>query len=399
MQSMNEKPSSDDMVTPPASQSSDSGADAAPSTPASASAPAAEQAASNQRTGTSAIHSVIYLLLLILAVGLGALWWTMQNEISGLRQEVSQRLRSGENVANQAQVTANSMQEQVRELQAKVGVLENKHLEVQGQWAALEQLYQDLSKTRDDWILAEIEQVLSTASQQLQLAGNVRGAIIALQNADAKLAQYDNAQFVRIRRAIAQDLETLQALPTVDINSIALRLDSAIGRIDDMPLLSDETPPVSTSEPKPHRFAPSAPSADAETTQQGRLNEWLARLERSWHSLTHEIWTEVQQIVQVRQVDQPDALLLSPSHAYFARENLKLRLLSARLALLARNEVAFRSDLAAAQDTIVKYFDTRAKQTQTVQELLKQIQNSNLLIEMPTLTNSLNAIRSHKTTQ
>jgi len=53
--------------------------------------------------------------------------------------------------------------------------------------------------------------------------------------------------------------------------------------------------------------------------------------------------------------------------------------------------------MGAAQDAIVKYFDTRAKQTQTVQELLKQIQGSNLIIEMPTLAESLNAIRTHKT--
>ena len=65
--------------------------------------------------------------------------------------------------------------------------------------------------------------------------------------------------------------------------------------------------------------------------------------------------------------------MLSPTQAYYARENLKLRLLNARLGLLSRNESAFRSDLIVAEETITKYFDTRAKQTQAVQTLRTRI--------------------------
>ena len=388
---MNENPPSQDPVPPAAPPASNAAEPAAP-------ASVAETVAEN-RSDTRTNRTAIYVILLALAVGLGALWWTMQNEIGDLRQDVSRRLQTGESQVSETRALAQSMQEQLKEMQTTLNVLETKHLEAQGQWAALEQLYQDLSQTRDDLVLAEIEQILSTASQQLQLAGNVRGAIIALQTADARLAQYDNAQFVMIRRAIAQDLETLQALPAVDLTGIVLRLDSVIGRIDSMPLLADEKAPVPPSEPKNQRFEASSPQAEGDNVQGEGLNAWLARLEQAWHSLTHELWTEVRQIVQVRKVGTPDALLVSPSEAYFARENLKLRLLNARLALLARNEAAFRSDLAAAQEVIVKYFDTRAKQTQAVLEMLKQIQSSSLLIEMPTLTNSLNAIRSHKTSQ
>jgi len=107
------------------------------------------------------------------------------------------------------------------------------------------------------------------------------------------------------------------------------------------------------------------------------------------------MWTEISQLIRVRSVDNPDALLLSPTQAYYARENLKLRLLNARLGLLSRNESAFRSDLIAAQETITKYFDTRAKQTQTVQTMLKQVQGSNLSITMPVLDSPV-AIRTYK---
>jgi uroporphyrin-3 C-methyltransferase/uroporphyrinogen III methyltransferase/synthase len=147
-----------------------------------------------------------------------------------------------------------------------VAVLDAKQIESQGQQLALEQLYQDLAKNRDDWALAEIEQVLSTASQQLQLAGNIRGALIALQNADARLSRADRPQFIAIRRAITRDIDNLKSLPNVDLTGIALRLDTLVGEIDDMPLLSDEKPAVLAPPPKT-RLAASPASAPGSPSQ------------------------------------------------------------------------------------------------------------------------------------
>ncbi|MDB5853229.1 MAG: hypothetical protein JWR22_1270, partial [Herminiimonas sp.] len=238
---------------------------------------------------------------------------------------------------------------------------------------------------------------LSTASQQLQLAGNVRGALIALQNADSRLSRSDKPQFIVIRRAVARDMDRLKALPTVDLTGLALRLDSVIGQIDGMPLLSDEKPSTPVEQPRQTRRNASTTGGSGPATDKGTTrNDWIANLENTWQSWTSEIWGEVRQLVRVRTVNTPDALLLSPGQAYYARENLKLRLLNARLALLSRNESAFRSDLLAAQDTIGRYFDTRARQTQAAQALLKQVQASNLSIEMPVLSDSLDAVRNYK---
>lgn len=341
-------------------------------------------------------NKLLYGVIGVLAVLLAAQWWATQREIGDLRQDLAQRLKGGETVAAETKVIVKSVQEGMKEMQAKVNVLESKQVEAQSQQLALEQLYQELSKSRDDWALAEIEQVLSTASQQLQLAGNVQGAVIALQNADNRLSRSDKPQFIVIRRAIAKDLELLKSLPVVDLTGIALRLDSVISQIDSMPLLSDEKPAVPATQPKVSRRVQKNTEAKTVDDKGAGGADWLASLENTWHSWTSEMWSEVRQLIRVRNVDVPDALLLSPSQAYYARENLKLRLLNARLALITRNEAAFRSDLIAAQDAIARYFDTRAKQTQTAQALLRQVQASNLSIEMPTLADSLNAVRNYK---
>jgi len=347
----------------------------------------------------------IYLILVALTIVLVAQWWSATNQIAQLREELAHRLQSVDITTAETKIIARSMQETSKELQVKIGVLENKETESESHALALQQLYQDLSKNRDDWALSEIEQVLSTASQQLQLAGNVQGALIALQNADARLARSDKPQFITIRRSIARDIDRLKALPNLDLPGIALRLDSAIAQIETMPLWVDENQvaivnPVKAPPAPPKAVA--SPVKNAANAKGGNAHEiveepsvsWTQWVDDRWTSFSTEMWDQMRQLVRIRNVENPDALLLSPSQGYFARENVKLRLLNARLALLSRSEAPFRSDMIAAQDEIARYFDTRSKQTQTVQALLKQIQNSNVSIEMPSLAESLNAVRN-----
>jgi uroporphyrin-3 C-methyltransferase len=339
--------------------------------------------------------------VVVLAVLLAAQTWSTHNKMGKLRQEMALRLQKGDSTNAETGTLARAVQETSRELQIKVGLLESKQLEAQSQQLALEQLYQDLSKNRDEWALTEIEQVLSTASQQLQLAGNVPGALIALQNADRSLSRSDKPQFITIRRAIAKDTEKLKALPSVDSVGVALRLDNVIAQIDHLPMLSDEKPTLPAAPEKKVKLKPvldknGKPVAAVAASEP---NPWLLALQNTWTGWSTEMWTDVRQLIRVRSVETPDALMLSPTQAYFLRENLKLRLLNARMALLSRNETAFRADLIAAQEALVKYFDTRAKNTQTVQALLRQVQTSNLAIEMPTLSDSLNAVRNYKAKQ
>ena len=327
--------------------------------------------------------------ILALAVLLALQTWSTHSRFNKLREDVARTLQK-DNASNaETAQTVREIQETAKELQVKVGVLENRQTEAQSQQAALEQMYQDISKNRDEWALSEIEQVLSTASQQLQLAGNVQGALIALQNADRSLSRSDKPQFITIRRAIARDIEKLKALPSVDQPGIALRLDNVISQIDTLPLLSDEKPaePIAPSRVNPPGAAAAAAPADRTL---GR------RMLETWRNWSHEMWDDIRQLIRVRTVDNPDALMLSPSESYFVRENLKLRLLNARLALLSRNEGTFRDDLNSAQQMLVKYFDTKARSTQAAQALLRQVQANNVTIDVPDLSESLNAVRNYK---
>jgi len=330
--------------------------------------------------------------ILALAVLLAMQTWSTHTRFNRLREDVARTLQK-DNASNaETAQTVREIQEAAKELQVKVGVLESRQTEAQSQQAALEQMYQDISKNRDEWALSEIEQVLSTASQQLQLAGNVQGALIALQNADRSLSRSDKPQFITIRRAIARDIDKLKALPSVDQPGMALRIDNVISQIDDLPLLSDEKPaePIAPTRVNPARTkGAAAPAPTGERTVGQRVTD-------TWRDWSHEMWDDIRQLIRVRTVDNPDALMLSPSESYFVRENLKLRLLNARLALLSRNEGTFRDDLNSAQQMLVKYFDTKARSTQAAQALLRQVQANNVTIDVPDLSESLNAVRNYK---
>ena len=299
-------------------------------------------------------------------------WYDTRSQIGAIREELGQRLRASDTTAGESLVLAKQAQEAVREAQAKLTVLENKIAESQSQQVALEALYQELSRSRDEWSLADIEQILTVASQQLQLSGNVQAALLAVQTAEGRLARSDRPQFIPLRRVLNRDIERLKAAPNLDITGIALRLDNLIASIDGLPL----------------QFGgPLQPTAKS-TGPAGASGVWTRVLA--------EVWDEMKQLVRIQTMDQPDAALLPPTQAYFLRENLKLRLLNARQALLARDPSRFSSDLETASVWITRYYDTRAKATAAALASLKQLAAGSVNVDLPTIADSLAAVRNFK---
>jgi uroporphyrin-III C-methyltransferase len=310
---------------------------------------------------------LLLLIAVVLATALATLFWLdARGRIGATQEELARRLRDIEADAREARSIARQSQEGAREARLA---------ESQSQQLALEALYQELSRNRDEWQLAEIEQVLAIASQQLQLAGNVRAALLALQLAEARLAKSDRPQFLPVRRALARDIERLKALPVLDVAGMSARIDSMVAAVDSLPLAFDER-----SE---------RPAAGAkEVTDKG-----------FWSRLGSEVWGELRQLVVIRQVGSNEAPLLPPPQAYFVRENLRLRLLNARLSLLTRDEAGYREDLRAAQAWIQRYFDARSKQAADASAQLKQLSATSISFEMPTISESLEAVRGFQLRQ
>jgi len=321
------------------------------------------------------IARIAAALAVVAAVALAAFGWLdARSRIDAAQEELARRLRDIETDARDARALARQAQESMREAQGKLGALEGKLADAQGRQVALEALYQDLSSNRDEWQLDEIEKVLAIDAKQLQVSGNVRAALLALQLAESRLARGDRPQFLPVRRALARDIDRLKALPAVDLPAMMRQLDALAAGVDALPLAFDSRAERAPETPKPA------------AAEQGWLSGFMAAL-----------WAELKQLVVVRRVDAPEPPLLEPTQAYFLRENLRLRLLNARLALLARSQEAFQDDLRIAQQWLRRYFDTRAKPTQAALAQLRQLQAATVSFDPPpSISDSLEAVRGYK---
>lgn len=314
----------------------------------------------------------IAALLALAALGV-ALWQMHDNRqaLDGLRQELARRLTEVDVQSKAGRMADDQLRETTREAAVKIGVLEAKLAESHSQQIALEALYQDLSRNRDEWAYAEIEQTLLIASQQLQFAGNVKAALIALQATDTRLQNMNRPQFTALRSAISQDIARLKAAPLIDTAALSNRIDTLLAAVDKLPLAA-ETRPVADS-------PAAAPAAETGASSTARF----------WR----EVWTDVKQLVRVQRIDHDDVPLLAPAQTFFLRENLKLRLLTARMALLTRDQAAFRNDLKAAREWVARYFDTRDKPVAAAVASLASLQSADIQIELPEISATLNALR------
>lgn len=309
-----------------------------------------------------------WLALLVSVLALGAIgyqWWQQKQSGENLRLELAQRLASADKAAAQARQLAEDARQAQNILQTRLAGLEAKLAESQTQQVALESLYQTLLRNQGDWSLAEVEQIVNIAAQQLQLAGNVKAAIVALEAGDARLARMNDPQLAGLRMVLQQDLERLKAVPLVDTQGISLRLERISADVDALPLAYLARPAV-----RPE-------AAKAAVAQASR-----------WQ----RTWQEFKDLVRIEHVEQPAPVLLSPEQSYFLRENLKLRLQGARFAVASRDNNAFRTDLQAAKTWLQRYFDQSAPSAQSALQAIEKMLASSLEISVPDIQSTLTAI-------
>ena len=320
--------------------------------------------------------SLTQMTLAVLVVIFLWQWLDGHRAIGDMQQQLAKKIAEMDGASKASQVLLTQSQGEVRELSAKVATLEARYAEAQNQRAALEALYNDLSVSRDETALAEVEQMLLIAGQQLQLSANVKAALIAMQSADARLQRMDRPAFNGMRKAIGQDMDKLRALPSVDITGINLQIDNLIAAVNELPLIYQQ------------RVAKKEETAQA----------IVPKDETAWQKLLREIWQDAKQLVRIEDTGKAEIPLLPPNQEFFLRENLKLRLLSARLALLSRDEDGFRQELKTAQLWTARHFDGKSNEVMRMLAGLKKIAASPVSIELPDVSPSLQAVRNYRLT-
>jgi uroporphyrin-3 C-methyltransferase len=301
--------------------------------------------------------------------------WRADQRVRDTERELVKRQQDSADRAAEATLLARQAQDGMRDATAKVALLEARLNEVALQRGQLEDLIQSVARSRDETLVADIESAMRAAIQQSSLIGSAEPIVATLKQSDERLAHANQPRLEPVRRAIARDLDRVKSASVADVASLSIKVDEVVRMIDELPLLSAAEPRRDLGRTEPARAAPAAAAPPAEAASSvDAVDAWISReLNRAGRFLADNVWTEIRSLVRITRIDQPEAMLIAPDQAFFLRENLKLRLLNARLAVLARQFGAAQSDLRWAQGAIERYFDRSSKRTQLAADQIRQV--------------------------
>lgn len=337
--------------------------------------------------------AVAAVLLAALAAGAGMLAWNTQQRVKGLEAELVKRQQDSGSQATEARTLARQADATARETAARLALLDARVAESSMQRTQFEELIQSLARSRDENVLADLEASIRVAQQQAAITGSAEPLVLTLKQADERLARYNQPRLEGVRRAVAQDLERTRAAGVTDITMLTIRLDEVIRQVDELPLLSAPER-RNAGGPSAASMSPStAPSAvPAQRAASAAAPGWADQLGTLWSTFAGHLWQEIKSLVRVTRIEQPEAMLVAPEQAFFLRENLKLRLLNARLALLSRQFDAAQSDLRDAQSALDRYFDRDARRVVAASDLVRQVTTQARLVTVPQPDATLAAI-------
>lgn len=319
---------------------------------------------------------VVLVLLAGGALVSSALLW---QRLATIQEQLARQSADTSASAIEARALARQAQEIARDAAARQAVMETRLSEVAMQRAQLEQLMQSLSVSRDENLLGDVESALVLAQQQTQLTGSAEPLLAALRTAEQRLQRAGQPRLARTRAAIARDIDRVKAASLVDVPGVLARLDELVRQVDDLPL-ANAVPHRSPLEPA--RKAASAPASAP------------APVPAFWQRWSDAVLQEARGLVRVSRIDQPEAALVAPEQAFFLRENLKLKLLNARLSLLARQTDVARADVVAASAALNRYFDAGARRTQAAATQLQQVQSQLRSAPLPRVDETLAALQA-----
>jgi len=231
---------------------------------------------------------------------------------------------------------------------------------------AIKSLNDEIGKGRRAWLIAETENLLIIAQHRLAYARDARLALEALRAADRQLAQLGDPDYQPVRKQIASEIGALEAYAENDLSGLAQRLGKLAGNLDALPLAP------------PSHSVVSQPAEDTDFLQ--------------------EVWRDLKDLVRIRHTSETRRPLLLPEQQYFLRENLRLMLYSAHLALLHGDRTNFEPNARRALQWLRDHYDT---EDAGVRQALADIESAmrGHAVNLPDLTASLVLLRERRARQ
>ncbi len=306
---------------------------------------------------------------------------TIAESVRASNQQMQGRLESAEGKVN---AISGQVESSVGKLNSNLAKFESSIAALQQNDAALKESISQLgisepttpSYDEDKMLVAEARQLITIANHQAQLNHNPAAAAAALEAADKRLSDTSDPSLLKARQIITDDIIALRNVATHDISGIALTLSQLEKSVTGLPL-KDEDP---------------ATSAEAEGGTEQEQEESS--------SIFSKIESDIKSLVTVRRTsEEANAALLPPGQRFFLQQNLRLKLQTARLALLQRDTQTFHDSLATATQWIETYFDGSAASTANLLSTIASYQELELMPNLPDISNSLKALEEWSSSQ
>jgi len=295
------------------------------------------------------VFGLLALVALVALVMVLLLW----QKVGGMQEQLARHSADALSQASEARALARQASEVVRDASGRIALNESRVAELTLQRAQFEDLMQSVSRSRDESLLVDVDSAVRLALQQAQVTGSTEPLLAALKAGEQRIARAAQPRLAPLQRVMQQDADRLRAGASNDTGEALQRLDQLMRMVDDLPAANAVANPGGTS------------LLQAEPLPDGA--NW-------WERALWSVRNEARSLLRVGRIEQPAAVLMSPEQTYFLRENLKLKLLNVRLAVLSRQFDSARSELQAVTNIINRYFDPASRRTQTAATLLQQLQ-------------------------
>ena len=369
-------------------------------TPASKRADASSSSASGKEKRRGESKSPLVLLTLVVslaALGFGVAAWIRQNDIQAAHDSLSRQLAS--TTAEHGETDA-EVQRLFTQMRAQGERIESLGTELNTATGVIRDLDEALRLMTDRGselvLLNDVDHLVTIAQQQLELGGNVRNAIVALESAQAQLARANRPALASLLQTVNGDLDRLRAASTIDIAAFSQQLEELAMLVTDAPLIMPDkisrTEEPAAEQVQREQPAPTVPPAES------AADTWWERAFDTSREWAREAWgslrSDLGDFIEVRRVDDASALLMSPDQAARFRESLRTRIMTAQLALMMRQVEVWRTETEAIVKAIETRYDESSSMTRRALRLARTMADAPIDTQLPTVNNTLQALEA-----
>lgn len=366
---------------------------------------AAPEGQASTKQGARSPLAPLALVVALAALGLSGALWMQHRDLQESHAQLVSQLAATESAGRQADTRVQELSGRLQANDARIGALDSEIEAASAVIRDLDEAFRTMTDRGSDIVLLnDVDHLATIAQQQLELGGNVRNAIVAMESAQAQLARANRPALASLMQTVNGDLDRLRAASTIDVAAFSRQMEQLAILVTEAPLIvpddsgqsarsgndsSPDSAEPATPREQPAPTVPPASETDAPWWEQAwdTSREWSRD---AWDSLRDDLG----RFIDVRRVDDANALLMSPDQAARFRENLRTRIMTAQLALMMRQPEVWKTETAAIVQAIETRYDQSSPMVRKALRMAQGLADASIDEPLPTVNNTLQALNA-----